>query len=219
MPKEKLRSCVLALLCWEHVRASRGGFSVEALGPWMLTVLLHAVNASATSMDALAQVTHVVLTAEHSRKFLEMVANVIELSYQYWWSGAPIGFATDNYNEEKNYYNQSLAKKNTPETNRLQQACALLEPSRRATRHTHAAAAYGDERRACPRCRSGRILDGLQAEAVLVQGPTLRLRLDGHAHRRHDRRHFWHVRPGRRALHRRELLLDDAQRIQLLCAA
>ena len=147
MPKEKLRSCVLALLCWEHVRASRGGFSVEALGPWMLTVLLHAVNASATSMDALAQVTHVVLTAEHSRKFLEMVANVIELSYQHWWSGAPIGFATDNYNEERNFYNQSLAKKNTLETNRLQQACAPLEPSRRH-RHTHAV--YGGERRACP---------------------------------------------------------------------
>lgn len=219
VPKEKLRACVLALLCWEHVRASRGGFSVEALGPWMLTVLLHAVNASATSMDALGAVTHVVLSAEHSRKFLEMVANVIELSYQYWWPGQQIGFATDNYNEEKSYYHQSLAKKNTAETNRLQQACAPLEPSRGATRHTHAAAAYGDERRACPWCRSGRLLDGLQAAAVLVQGPALRLRLGGHAHRGHDCRHLWHVRPGRRALHRRELLLDDAQRVQLRCAA
>jgi hypothetical protein len=82
------------------------------------------------------RVLNAVLSPQHYDKFIQGVAQVMELSYPHWWPGRGVGFATDNFQMDKTFHRQSLMKKNTAESNPLMQARPNSSPNPNPTTRT-----------------------------------------------------------------------------------
>ena len=81
------------------------------------------------SISAVHRVLNAVLSPPHFDKFIQSVAEVMELSYPYWWPGQGVGLATDNFQMDQSYQRQALTRKNTARSNPLLQARSNPTPN------------------------------------------------------------------------------------------
>jgi len=90
--------------------------------PWALSIFLFALNVPSVAIEGVRSVLDCVVTYRRTWSFLHELAGIVHLSYPKWWPGEQVGFATDNFQEERSWRRDRGGQYNNEDTNLLQQA-------------------------------------------------------------------------------------------------
>ena len=115
----KVRRAFLLLNAMSRVQAQK---STEAcVVPWFLSVGLFALGAPSIAIDGVRATLDCMVAYRTTWTFLCELVALVRLSYPTWWPGLRVGFADDNYQEERSWLRARVGCYNNADTNPLQQ--------------------------------------------------------------------------------------------------